>query len=320
MLIFKQKISRISCFVFSLAALFYIQGNILVWDYGLMDGHAIIWNDYLIIGIVEIIIWVSIIGISQIKHQKLYKFIALASAFIFLIQIVGLIALVYLAPPEPQWKSYFYVDGGSSFNVSDSNNVIIIVLDTFQSDVFQEIIDSNSEYAIMFDGFTYYRNTLGGFPTTIGSVPMILTGTYYNNSAPFQTYIKNTYLTSSLPKTLKDNGYKVDIYEDNHFVYPSSEIASNVQEYRINYYNEIQTGSISLNSQSMRLYKLTIFRHVPHFFKELSYPYLFQTQFFSERPRYDILSHHSISNEYRHFCPGFQILSFKWTPPTFYSK
>lgn len=266
-LLFKGKNhQRTVSIFFALGVLFYIQGNILVWNYGLLDGHEIIWNNFLVNGLIDALIWSGIIVFSIIKYEKIYKFIPLACIFLLIIQTGGFLALIHFSPDEPHWKSYSFVDEGSAFEFSENKNIIVIVLDAFQSDVFQEIINEDVSYKDMFTGFTYYRNAIGGYPTTMASVPLILTGKYYNNSEPFDTFVQTSYKSSSLPEILKKNGYIVDIYESPRLVYPDKDLESNVKNNFLNHETMVP--------QFDSLVRLTIFRHLPHFLKEATYDLL----------------------------------------------
>ena len=288
-LLFKGKTQqRIICIIFAMGLLLYIQGNILVWDYGLLNGQEIIWNNYLINGIFESLIWIAIIAFSLLKSDKVYKFIPVVCFFLLIIQIGGLLALIYFAPTEPDWKSYSFDETGSLLEFSENSNVIIIVLDTFQSDVYQEIINENDDYKKMFAGFTYYRNTIGGYPTTIASIPLILTGKYYNNSVPLPTFYQISY-ESSLPKTLKENGYIVDMHGSDYLGYPKDNV--NIKKFPFDY--EL------ILPQLTQLTKLTLFRHFPHFLKEATCPLLIEQGIYQEN-NFDVrFNDHVINNTIR---------------------
>ncbi|SCL74658.1 Phosphoglycerol transferase, alkaline phosphatase superfamily [Methanoculleus chikugoensis] len=260
---------RVVVLVFALGLLFWVQGHILVWDYGILNGREIVWNDYLLNGIIDSAVWIAILGVALFKAPSFYKHIALASVLLLVVQGGGLAAEIYQAPDEPEWKSYTIgYDDETMFEFSKEQNVIILVLDSFQSDVFQEIIDEEDEYREMLDGFTYYRNAMGGFPTTYASVTFILTGEYYDNSIPIQDFIKNAFLEDSIPLILKENGYRVDLFPlEGAELYLGDEIASNVgtqQHSRVDKDVDQQKGA-------MELYRLTMFRYVPHFLKSEFY-------------------------------------------------
>ena len=37
---------KVTALFFAIGLLLWIQGNIMVWNYGLLDGHIIPWGDY----------------------------------------------------------------------------------------------------------------------------------------------------------------------------------------------------------------------------------------------------------------------------------
>lgn len=246
--------------VVCLGVLFYTQGNILVWNYGFLNGQEIDWNNYLLNGIFEILIWITVFLIAFLKPDKIYRSAIIISVFLIVIQSVGFLALAYFAPHEPEWKQYT-LSNDQMYDFSKNQNVIIIILDSFQSDVFQEIINEDENIKKELLGFVYYRNSLGGYPATTYSIPLILTGQYYNYSMSFDRFIENSYMSSSLPKKMKESGYIVNIYDSPYLVFPNKNMISNSQKNTIDYPNFITS----------RLMKLTVFRHLPHFLKGLWY-------------------------------------------------
>lgn len=267
---------RAAALIFALGLLLWIQGNILVWNYGVLDGREIIWKDYLPNGIIDSAIWIAVLAVALAKAPLLYRHIAWASLALMVIQGAGLAAEILKAPGEPEWKSYAIGYGDETmFEFSRERNVIILVLDMFQSDIFQEIIEEDGEYRDIFNGFTYFRNAVGGFPTTYPSVTFILTGRYYDNSIPIQDFIKQAFLTGSIPRALKDEGYRVDLYElpSPKAIYSSDEVCSNTE-------SRARRSRVERRAEGRRssgeLLKLTLFRYLPHFLKSRFYfvPYI----------------------------------------------
>ena len=72
----------------------------------------------------------------------------------------------------------------------------------------------------------------GDFPARPPSIPLILTGRYYDNAVPFQDFVKSTFKSASLPQQLKAANYHV--YYNNLYYWPSlyadPSIASHVLE------------------------------------------------------------------------------------------
>ena len=73
----------------------------------------------------------------------------------------------------------------SMFELSRTRNVIHIVLDAFQSDVFGEILaEERPKLDRSLSGAVFFANHTGAFPTTIASMPAMLTGKVYRNDRP----------------------------------------------------------------------------------------------------------------------------------------
>ena len=252
---------RITALLFGIGLLLWIQGNIIVWNYGLLDGHIILWEDYFWMGIVDAIVWISVLALCILKSDSLYKHIRILCILLILVQFGGIVATVYAAPEEPSWKyqnSSEYPKELLQF--SSDTNVIIIILDTYQSDVFQEIINEDEKYKDMFDGFTYYRNTVGGFSTTYPSVSLILSGDHYDNSVPIQDFIKNTSLNNSIPVVLKQNGFRTSSSEYPSVFYQSPTVFDDISP--IPSENSRSYKDTTLDDARF-LIDLTLFRHIP---------------------------------------------------------
>ena len=250
-----------STLVFALALLFWIQGNILVWDYGLLDGHEIIFENYFWNGVIDSLVWIGILIAAFMYSKRLYNHIVILCALLLIMQAAGLVATAYSAPEEPEWKYLQYSpDQEKMYEFSTNENVIIIILDTFQSDIFQKIIDEDPEYSDMFDGFTYYRNNVGGFPTTYLSVMYILSGKLYDNSVPISQFLNNTSLHNSIPILLKENGARTDIKSTMGRINGRSEIYDTIDtDYSASHEDIPEIAS---------LYQLTFFRFVPQALKQ----------------------------------------------------
>jgi len=180
-------------------------------------------------------------------------------------QVITLCVAWFNVPINNDTNQIIAFDDSDKFNFSSDKNVVILVLDTFQSDLFSDIVLGNDSYKNVFDGFIYYPNAVGGFPTTYPSIPLLLTGKYYNNNVPIQDFIKDSYLSSSsIPYQLLNNGYDVDLYPQvNYTVYPSNKVASNWISVKGHKTNKIKDLEI--------MYKVSFFRYMPHVFKRFYY-------------------------------------------------
>lgn len=252
---------KASVLVFALGLLFWIQGNVLVWNYGLLDGHEIVWQMYSLNSFIDSMVWISFLVAAFLLSRRLYRYIGVLCTLLIIMQAAGLLAIAYASPEETEWNEQSRSsDFGKMYEFSSSANIIIIILDTFQADIFQNIINENPEYREMFEGFTYYRNNVGGYPTTYLSVMYILSGKLYDNSVPINQYINNTSLYNSLPSVLKQNGWRTDIKSQMGWINGPKEIYDTIDED----YSVTHEGISHENNQKIAsLYQLTFFRFVP---------------------------------------------------------
>ncbi len=246
--------------IFSL--LLWLQGNILVWRFGIFDGKGIDWHRHNIEGLIDSSAWIVFIVIGFLQSSLIYKFFRKGALIIILTQLISLPLTMAQSPERPSYLQYEFT-GDNMFNFSRKKNVIILVFDSYQSVFFDELINKDVRYKDIFDGFTYFRNTLGGFPLTYMSVPLILTGQYYDNSIPAQEFIKNVFSTNSIPKVLKESGFEVDLYSYYFYsIYFDEKIASNFRKAK---------ERISFAKDMAPLYDVALFRYAPNFIKKQVY-------------------------------------------------
>ena len=251
---------KIISLIFMTSLLLWIQGNIIVWQYGLLNGQTIDWDAKVINGIIDSSIWIVFLAGSLIFSGIIYKKIKTLCTLFIIIQCSVFASFIHQAE-VPSFKLY-NISNENRFNFSKNQNIIVLVLDAFQTDIFQEIINEDKYYKDIFDGFTYFRNSLGGYTATDLSIPLILTGKYYKNSTDFENWKKNTYLRYSVPKILKSNDYRVDIfpyYGAEKSLYFDDKIASNFVTY---------ADSMKFIKNLTKIIDISLFRIMPHFIKK----------------------------------------------------
>ncbi|MFC2155512.1 sulfatase-like hydrolase/transferase [Acidobacteriota bacterium] len=255
---------KIIALLFGLSFLLWFQGNILVWNYGPFDGRAIIWNNYFFNGIIDNGIWIVFIIMLFAKSKILYNFIPKICVVFILIQLLST-SIDFIQNPKIEGLKEFYINKENIYTFSREKNVVLLVFDAFQSDVFNEIINEDKKIKESFEGFTYFRNSLGGYPSTFASIPLILTGLYYNNSTPVPDFQKKAYLSpSSLPKTLKENNFNVDIFTfAKKTLYYDKKVASNFSRKNRNHMIYL--------SETLQIVDISLFRYIPHFLKKYIY-------------------------------------------------
>lgn len=266
--LFALKISahqKVISLLLVLSFLLWLQGTIIVWKYGPLDGSAIDWRATVPYGLIDGSIWLIFLGAAFVFSLRIWKIAQRASIALILTQIVASAIIVYQAPDASGVQRKLLSDEESIYKFSEEKNVVILVLDQFQGDVFQEIISESLHYRDMVDGATYYRNALAAYPHTYASLSVILTGQFYENSMPLQEFIRHAFSGESLPRILKQRGYHVDLIGGGKSIYADETIASNRVELK---YLVEQNAALK---EAAFAFDLTLFRYLPHFAKKYVY-------------------------------------------------
>lgn len=247
----------------ALAFLAWLQGTILLWPYGVLDGKDIDWRALARYGLIDTAVWAAVILFAVLRSDLVARAARMLGVALIAAQLAS-VAWSWREMPRDQSFKERESDADTLYRFSDRLNVIVLILDTFQSDFFQDIVRNDAELAAAFDGFTYFRNALTGSDGTILSVPYLLTANPYDNSVPYLEYVKASYLANSLPKTLKEYGFSIDLYP--LFSFTVWDDFSGVELAR----RKLRDWRGFFEEQAF-LADLALFRCAPHFAKPLVY-------------------------------------------------
>lgn len=245
--------------VLVLGILLWLQGSLMVWNYGLWDGSSINWREYWWYGIIDSLVWAGLILLGYRYRHQLYALAVPVSCFVLVLQL-GSLAYTGLTAPVAAVSSSYDYDKETMVDFSAQQNVIIMVLDSYYSGIFQEIITADPQWFKELHGFTYFRNAVGGYPTTAAAIPLLLTGQYYDNSQPYDEYVKRAYQNGSIPAILQKNRFRTELYPQ---VY--STVTGAAADNYVLVRGQDKGPDLGLIGQ------LTMFRYVPHYFKALFY-------------------------------------------------
>lgn len=272
-LIPSRHIKFYSSVVFSLGVASYLQGNLMMVDYGLLDGREIAWSNYLPWGIVNTMIWLVCLILPIIvicKREKwFYSACKYISYFIVGVQAITLAVLLVTTPLNS--RTNYYLSDSALYDLSNDENTLVFLLDGFDGAVSDEIFNTGNEFTNKFEDFTYYNNATSVYPTTRSSVGYLLTNQKYLNEQTYDNYITEAYRNNSLYDDMYNAGYNIQIYSDypNFVSYEKNQIIENMvsENFKVSSYTK-------LNSM---LYKFTGFKYLPHFLKR--YCWLYSSDF-----------------------------------------
>ena len=208
-------------FLFFLVVAAAIQYYFLSESIYLLDGESInpynsvqIAGDFFVYALVAVAIY-------TFRH-RVYGSFRKYGAYVCVFQIVnvGVVIEGGRSVPNPDPVSNVDVSGFAEF--SRNENVFHVVLDGFQSGIFQDIVERDQEIAAGLEGFLYFPDTLTASEVTQLSFAAFLTGREYRNKEPMKTYLFNSRLlrmgtseplgnVSNILEVASSRGFEVEV-------------------------------------------------------------------------------------------------------------
>jgi hypothetical protein len=252
--------------LFALSIVLWIQANLLVANYGPLDGSSIDWSIQAWRTKYELALWIAVPLLAVLAAGRVAALAAFGSGTLIALQTALLIFSTLQADPDsrPEWRGI----PDAVFEVSRTRNAFHLVLDAFNSDVFDEILEAERPVLDrQFSGFVFFQDHAGAFPTTIVSVPAMLSGSVYRNSEPLPRYVRGPFKDGSLFGTLRSSGYRVDSITEMPI---DRESATNFFKVPRPYVSKDAYTQFA----AWQLADLSLFRHAPHVLR----PWIFNDQ------------------------------------------
>ncbi|MFA5960987.1 MAG: sulfatase-like hydrolase/transferase [Tatlockia sp.] len=187
----------------------WLQSQILLWHFGVLDGHPIDWSLWTLHARMEAILWVTVIAATLFLAFYAPKKLLIAAKLGLFLGGLSLLGNGFYSGYATTMRQQ---NQASLFSFHEKNNKILIVLDTFQSDVFQEIAERWPSEVEFLQGFVFYPNTVGGFSTTKASLPLIMTGKFYKNDVPMMEWINKTNQHANIADYHVNKGYGASLF------------------------------------------------------------------------------------------------------------
>ncbi len=249
--------------VFILTVALYIQGNFLNFGYGVLDGSKINWTAMIGKGLINTAIWMSIIlflcAFKKFKKEDNFKlFSSIVSIFVILIEIVTVSTLIFANKND--FKSSYGLSNENIFNLSNNDNIIVFMSDTFEATYMNRILEEHPEYKDKLKDFTYFDNCTGVSFFTYSSMPTLLTGVECQVGNTLGENVKYCFDNTSLYNVLRDNNYSIELYTEKA-LQPECDYVENLK--KVNSKSTLKTKT----DLTKKMYKYTLYRYLPHFLK-----------------------------------------------------
>ena len=206
--------------VYAGSFLLYLQGNLLVIDYGTLNGDEVNWSAYTLQYVLDALLWVVVVGLFIFLmfrfRKKFRRVVEIAACVLLVTQVASLSVFLvkHYTAPQPE-DSKRFVSVKNEFTVSPESNTVVFILDAFDAHLFETI---RQKYPEKIDGgfedFTYFPDTVGGATRTKYAIPFILGGFTNRDELTYLDYRKTVYDESPLIRELSAGAYDSGFYTD----------------------------------------------------------------------------------------------------------
>lgn len=206
--------------LFAIGLGFYLQAMLMNTGLPIADGRPVDWSKYSDLTIVSSIVWIALIVgclvLVKVRPRLASATIVLAAIALVVVQGAGVAAIVSgsdIVDTKSQSKDVICNEGGL-FEISPDSNIVIFVLDTFDTRFLFQTLEAYPDALKDFTGFTWFQNTVGSTIPTRYAIPYLLTGVYPEKGKTWADWQKTRYQTSHYLPDIAAAGYSIDLYTD----------------------------------------------------------------------------------------------------------
>lgn len=195
----------------------YIQGNFLASKLPTIDGNLNPWPHYDYQRKYSIILWLIVSSVLVIfvivkKFELFTKILKYVSLIILFVLIITNISTCIIKKGLVD-KADLKVTTDDLFEVSkEGKNFVIIMLDSIRGTEMEQILNEDASLRDYYKDFTYYADTMTGYPFTTYSLYYMMSGDWYEGDEYINDYRTNILFNASLFGELEKRDYLMDLY------------------------------------------------------------------------------------------------------------
>lgn len=250
---------------FTCFAAFYIQGNYRVKGLPPFDGTEVRWEMYQSETLKDVVLWAvaAAVILALLFLLKSRKFMTLVSAagIFFLLMLGSTLAVLGLSGGLLEQKEFAKFTKKDQFEMSADANFILLVLDAVDEACFWQVWERHPEYQEAMADFTFYNNAMSGYAYTDHSLPLMISGEWFENQEPYADYAMRIYRDSPFFRRLEEEGYSLSFYDD--------ELQFEIGQMEGEFANLAHVKSTLWDPELFhgRLLKMTGIKYAPYFLK-----------------------------------------------------
>lgn len=129
---------------------------------------------------------------------------------------------------DPEMTDSMYLTTAGLNTVAPGKNIVIFVLDRFDTNYYDDLIMKDSDMFDFLTGFTAYPDNVSLYSRTYPAIASMVTGVRNDFSKGAEDYFAKAYGTSNFLKTLKQNDYAVRIYTADYYGYRDASVLAGI--------------------------------------------------------------------------------------------
>lgn len=209
--------------VYAVSFLAYLQGNLLLIDYGTLNGRQIDWSAYTSRYLLNALLWTAVIAVFiflMFRFRKKFRRIVEAAACVLLVtQVVSLGVFFVQGRAVRGQAANAYLSREGEFTLSRDDNTVVFLLDAFDTHLMEDLLASDPDrIGELLPDFTFYPDTVGGAGRTRYAIPYIFSGDANRDPQSYAEYIAKAYAASPLMNELASGRYDSRIFSVSHYV------------------------------------------------------------------------------------------------------
>jgi hypothetical protein len=193
----------------------FVESNIVIVGYPSFDGETVEWEKYGRKYLEEVIALIVMLGMLILTRDKFVEYCPRIGVGLIVIQaIFTLFILPYMngLSIDTLFEDKFIDEAVETEVLSKNKNIVILIIDTLQSQPAFTTLERDELLRDGFSGFTQYINASTEYPYTNLSVPAVLSGKPYLNDQKYKTYLLDSYLgEESILYNAMKAGYYVEL-------------------------------------------------------------------------------------------------------------
>ncbi|WP_165171926.1 LTA synthase family protein [Adlercreutzia sp. ZJ242] len=271
---------RGKAFSYLLALLFggglccYLQAMFMNYGLPVADGNTVnYWGDHMGMVIVSSVVWVAILVLvpvlSRVNRYRAQVIMGFFSACLIVVQLVG-VASLFVSPDQgdESGSRAFGITEDGLYEVSADENVIVLVLDYFDTRLMNQLLQEEPGFADQFSGFTYYDNNAGVMIPTPYAIPYLVTGVQPEIGEKVSDYHQRRYKDATFLDEIQEQGYSIGLYSNNFSLqYLSKEDAYDLVASNTINMHEVESTTLNKLGVISSLTKCALYRDMPWILK-----------------------------------------------------